>query len=415
MTMDRNYDSDKTTQAISPSVRSLPARVVEEYNWKLKEVEHLLDGDLNTEDHMNELGSGLHAAACLGNFDLVQQFLDKGADIDHPDATSNPVLQKAIFYGNVELVRFLISHGADVNHRGGFHESPLLGAVRHGNLETIRVLLDHGADVGIVGNYGEAPLLIAVRKNDMNVVRLLLENGANIYHRNGIYPSALRTTMVRGSKQMIQLLLRKSADLTADPDETGKILIASIGRGDMDITCSFLDLSRAWEHLHQSSLLHAAVQSGKTEVLEYILKKHAYPELDFRSIDGQTPLHIAAKRGFRNAAKKLLDQGARTDIQDYSGETPLQIAIKEKQPDTAALLFTKKANNDRSISASTWRGVFNDSEALLEVVKDEGLCISTKPPYQLDYIAPPFRTDHGCLSVEDVDIIGLNSHTKRIL
>jgi len=51
-----------------------------------------------------------------------------------------------------------------------------------------------------------------------------------------------------------------------------------------------------------------------------------------------TPLHMAARRGFVEIAKALLESGAAVNARDSKGDTPLQRAINCRKRDVAALL-----------------------------------------------------------------------------
>ena len=59
---------------------------------------------------------------------------------------------------------------------------------------------------------------------------------------------------------------------------------------------------------------------------------------------GQTPLHMAARRGNLAVAEALLAAGADIDPQDRKGETPLRRAVNCGQPELIALLLQRGAD-----------------------------------------------------------------------
>jgi RHS repeat-associated protein len=56
-------------------------------------------------------------------------------------------------------------------------------------------------------------------------------------------------------------------------------------------------------------------------------------------VNGQTLLHIAAARGFNEAVRLLLDNGADFNIRDAEGKRPIQRAFEAHQTDTLMLLY----------------------------------------------------------------------------
>ena len=63
--------------------------------------------------------------------------------------------------------------------------------------------------------------------------------------------------------------------------------------------------------------------------------------------DGNTPLHLAAVRGFVNVGRSLLDHDAKTMAKNNEMQIPLQVAIKNNHNDFAVLM-TKSMEPSRS-------------------------------------------------------------------
>ena len=53
---------------------------------------------------------------------------------------------------------------------------------------------------------------------------------------------------------------------------------------------------------------------------------------------GETPLHVAARRGELSCAQVLVHYGARSDIKDKDGETALDLAREQGNEDLFKLL-----------------------------------------------------------------------------
>ena len=54
--------------------------------------------------------------------------------------------------------------------------------------------------------------------------------------------------------------------------------------------------------------------------------------------DRNTPLHLAAMKGFTNVGKKLVESGAYVDARNKKGHNPLYLAVKNQHCDFAVLM-----------------------------------------------------------------------------
>ncbi len=63
---------------------------------------------------------------------------------------------------------------------------------------------------------------------------------------------------------------------------------------------------------------------------------------------GDTPLIIAARIGFEEAADYMVRLGARVDTPNRRGETALIVAVQQRQPRVVELLLKAGANPDKA-------------------------------------------------------------------
>ena len=85
--------------------------------------------------------------------------------------------------GNTEMVQYWVDQGADPNAeiKSGQHagRSILFMTARAGHIECVQILLSAGADVNTKDPYlGETPLDVAIRKGHLEVVQILKEADA---------------------------------------------------------------------------------------------------------------------------------------------------------------------------------------------------------------------------------------------
>lgn len=92
----------------------------------------------------------------------------------------------------------------------------------------------------------------------------------------------------------------------------------------------------------ESGLLWAA-RMGKEEVLKLLLDGTDI-NLNYKTQDGVTALHLATRHGYGTIAKQLLEKGSFIDCQDFSNETPLHYAAENGDRNLVALLLEYGAN-----------------------------------------------------------------------
>ena len=88
--------------------------------------------------------------------------------------------------------------------------------------------------------------------------------------------------------------------------------------------------------------IHDAARDGDLAKVRALLKDH--PDLvSSKGGNGETPLHVAAAKGFDDVAQLLLAQKANVNAQDNEGRTPLHLAAQGGHKDVLELLLASKA------------------------------------------------------------------------
>jgi ankyrin repeat protein len=99
-------------------------------------------------------------------------------------------------------------------------------------------------------------------------------------------------------------------------------------------TTSTLILSR---NSQGDTVLHVVAKRRDLVWLQFMLAKGA--QIDARDRQGNTPLADAAQIGWVEGAQQLLDIGASVDLSNNRGETPLILATQAHDPDTVRALI----------------------------------------------------------------------------
>ncbi len=200
---------------------------------------------------------------------LVKKMLDKGVGMGKLD---DDLLFEVKSPAMAEL---LFSHGLHANGRDTDGETALMEVCRNvGNpSETARVLLEHGADPNAHDNSGKTALMVA---GDAATLEVLLAHGADIKAKDNDGHGVLEALMY-GDPNALDVLILHHAPF--DPRTDGPRLLA------------------------------AAADYKQSNFLTYLLDNGVDPNQYEDS--AFSPLANAAGSGNYNAAKLLIDRGAR--------------------------------------------------------------------------------------------------------
>lgn len=118
---------------------------------------------LNSGANPNIAGKGgtpLRIASYVGNFEIVEMLLEKGAHIDGDN--QNTPMCAAILQGHYRLAAYLLSKGANPNQPSGpWNETPLMGASQEGSYQLVKDLLAYGANVNARDKDGDTAIVYA--------------------------------------------------------------------------------------------------------------------------------------------------------------------------------------------------------------------------------------------------------------
>lgn len=142
----------------------------------------------------DRIGSGLMIGAWIGNIEIMQLFLDRGANIHLANRYGEQALQLAAWRGHIDAVRLLLERGAEVN-RANKQWGALHYAVFAGHAGIARLLMEKGADINARTPNDSTVLMMAAREGHADLARALLEAGADTKPVNEWGDSALAFAM----------------------------------------------------------------------------------------------------------------------------------------------------------------------------------------------------------------------------
>jgi ankyrin repeat protein len=344
-------------------------KAILEYNPDLEAVDN--DGD-----------TALHCVSSTTPLSIVKLLVNRGANLEHRGRQGYTVLGRAVANKTVPVVEYLIEKKANINVVGGYRGGPLHIAANAGNIDMLKLLVEKGGDVNLADpNISGTPLQIAlysyadVDDGDTMIRYLVEEAGADVNARGGYFGSALNISFLRGSLDMIKLILDKGADIDW-ADNFGRRPIHYASFKTLDHVQLLLDSGAdvtAKNKLGQTPL-HIAVVTGRVDIVELILSrtKNYINEPDH---DGWTPLLWACRlcdwwgttsNIEASVIKLLVSRGADLWVRGQSRDqewSPLKLAKYHGASDEVVKLLTPKVKKrvNKKGEEEVWDAKFHAS------------------------------------------------------
>ena len=315
-------------------------------------------------------------AAMRGEADRVRTLLRDGADVNAAQGDGMTALHWTALNGDLETTNVLLVAGATVEAltRVGRY-TPLHLASSRGHASVVSRLLDAGSKPNATTETGVQPLHLAAQAGDAATVTALLGHGANVHARDETHG---RTPLVFAASQhrldAVKILLAKGADprlmtkvidyrerAAADNDARmarDRIVTATTGRA----TNSNINLNDPPPPGQGGGANPAG--GGRAGVGGQAIDPNDPPPgggrrgggvpggprspSDIEQIGTQggfTALHYAAREGYQDVAKALLDCGLDVNAPTAGdGSTPMLIAIINGQYDLALTFLARGAS-----------------------------------------------------------------------
>lgn len=313
--------------------------------------------------------------------------------------------------GCVECISVLAKGGADLNATDPDRISALNLALINLHFDTAAALIEAGADVNQWDIFGRAPLFNALDLHTLpvggrkdipsedeltgyDVAKMLLERGANPNmqlkvrppYRNAVFDRGSDNVLAEGATPLIraaraadyesaELLLDHGAlvDLPNARGHTPLLIVSGIDwpaeptRGRFKTEEASIETIRILLE-HGANIDAVTGDPAKRPITQLSdAERGAGLQPAMRGngpVDGQTALHAAARMGWNDIIKFLIDNGATQQVVDGSGRTPYDLAMGRYPPGylgvqaepkiaTAALLRDECAKADGCVIAET--------------------------------------------------------------
>jgi len=324
-------------------------------------------------------GSKVADAAMNRDRATVRTLLTSGEDVNAAQGDGMTALHWAARHGDAELVSMLLAAGANVRattRLGGY--TPLLMAAELGHASSIEALIAAGADPKGTTTSGVTALMLAAASGQGDAVRSLVAHGADV---NAAEPTrgetALMFAVANRRDQAVRALIAAKADVNiatkvvslkaAPPSPEEEQYLATLQGGGRGAAGAGGAPSAAVAGAGAAGIPGAPAAPGGggrrgggaagqlfggggrggrggAGGIAGVSRPYTYAE-QINGTGGLTPLLFAARQGDLDAAKALLDAGARVNQASGGDNTsPMLMAVINGRFDLAAYLLQHGAD-----------------------------------------------------------------------
>ncbi|WVZ56457.1 hypothetical protein U9M48_006984 [Paspalum notatum var. saurae] len=200
-------------------------------------------------------------------------------------------------------------------------------AAAHGHLQVVSLALDLCAHPDVVNRHKQTALMLAAMHGKIDCVRRLLDAGANIVMFDSSHGrTCLHYAAYYGHADCLRAIL--SAAKSAPVSESWGFARFVNVRDDAGATPLHLAARQGWRRCVHVLLENGAIVSASSGAFGF---------------PGSTPLHLAARGGNLDCVRQLLSWGADRLQRDSVGRIPYEVAVKRGHVACAALLNPSSA------------------------------------------------------------------------
>jgi ankyrin repeat protein len=267
---------------------------------------------------------------------LIDSWIKSGTNLDLTDTLGNSTVMAALLVGWPHLAKTLLDHTKHPAQINSLGFRPMHVATIRGYRTIAIALLDAGVHIDQTDARGNTALMLAAKNRKTDMLKLLLERGADFTISN------------RKKQTAVDFVF--AADYPA-----GKALLASYGIGPGTTTISIAEvnvassLDRFKTAVEQRGgrytgwpLLNIAIELGETSIAKEITEQE--PELDAVDADGNSAVHVAARKGDSVMLGQLVMHGANLNAPNARNETALYLAVESTCLKCVELLLASKAD-----------------------------------------------------------------------
>ena len=320
---------------------------LENNSLSVKELSSFIDDglDVNAIVIDEENRTLLHTACIYSNKEIIQCFLDAGADITNLLNGEDLPLHLYLCHNDnldKEIICQLSDNGKLINRSGLENNSPLLLATseRFGNAsaDIIHYMLSLGADVNLASDYAFRPL--DARIKDAEIVKLLLNAGADVNYDKYFHPHNMMTVnespvflrvVEECSLEIVQCFIDAGVDINRTDSYNKTALMCAFSRIDVnEIVKILIDAGasvQAKDENGKTVLMYACANAFSSESIRLLMALNSPNDLASKDSQDNTALHYCASEYGGITSMEtfdlLLQAGVDVNARNAQGKTVL--------------------------------------------------------------------------------------------
>ena len=314
-------NSGASTAYVSPSNQTALLSLHIPYNLKYRKTR----GKVTDEEKKN------NKTDLQLSYAIAKLLLSHDAKVNVIDATGQSPLARAVWAGADNLVELYLQHGANADSWDGKQRYLLDIALRYDYTKTAVLLFNHGAQVDRLSakNKKERLLILALRENAEAVVHKMIIAGVDpekrIRFKTLGVTSVIENVLIKQDWKAVLRFVKQGAKLPhqltlKDPDSAKKWPDHTKGK-----------------HTVLSSIKYILDTGGSRQLQKLI--PHL-DQLNTYSVQRETLLQYALNNNHTELVSPLIQAGANTDVVDQNNRSLLEISIANDD-ETSAMIFIK--------------------------------------------------------------------------
>lgn len=312
---------------------------------KLALVRYLLSENVNIDDIDYIESTALHFCAALGNGQVIDILIKRGANPNVYDAEALTPLHLAVNNGNMPCVKALVNNWAKVD----VSDTDVYNPDEDSSFETRKVVSVPGSSLYLARR--GTPLHVCAATDRISIAEFLVDEAkANVNSKKGPHGcTALHIACRAGFYDMASMLVSKGADVLAKDESGEEPLHRCIEKGSLKIASLLLENGANASCTNNAGLtpMHLAAAFSRSDLFFDVLAKHGananasctkvYDDWD----GGRAPLHYAAHTGHLGSFRKLIELGADLKKMSGVGWPALFYAVEANRKDVVEFIVKK--------------------------------------------------------------------------